>query len=146
MRRPGLKYENCRLSAVGWLLGKIKRIFNPRSLRSQVFVCTLVFSPWTGTFPAPYKVHRVPSFLNFSLLSMPIAMAVSRCAGGDRAVCTPWQAFSRCPATAPQRLLRRVNRLPMIPAWQAMTKMTSTFERGAPGAGERALMRARSRS
>jgi type IV secretory pathway VirD2 relaxase len=109
---------------------KIKRTLVRPSLRSQVFVCTLVFSPWTGTFPAPYKVHRVPSFLNFSLLSMPKAMAASRYAGADRAACTPQQAFSRCPTIAPQRLLRRVNRVPMIPAWQAMT---TTIFRVHPG-------------
>jgi len=125
---------------------KIKRTWVRHLLRSQVFVCTLVFSPWTGTFSAPCKVHRVLSFVNFSLLSMPKVMTTSRSAGGDRAVYTPQQSISRCSAMASRWLLRQVNRLPMVPAWQAMTETISAFTQGAPAAGKRAPMRARSRS
>src|SRR5208283_163248 len=66
-------------------------------------------------------------------------MAASRYAGGDRAASTLQQAFSRCSTMAPQCLLRRVNRLPMIPAWQVMTKKISAFTRDvAHGIRERA--------
>lgn len=40
--------------------GKIKRIFNPRSLRSQVVVCTLFLLRDIGTLAALCDVWRVP--------------------------------------------------------------------------------------
>jgi hypothetical protein len=48
---------------------------------------------------------------------MPKAMATSMCAGGDRAACTPLQAFSRCSTMAFQWLLQQVKCLPIISEW-----------------------------
>src|SRR5215831_19937613 len=44
-------------------VSKIKRIFDPRALRSQRVVCTLVFAPREGVWTAPRKVaHRLRIF------------------------------------------------------------------------------------
>src|SRR5207302_850373 len=126
--------------------GKIKRIFDPRALRSQRVCLHIGFCTLRRRLDGTAKGERAAAAEFSFLISIFQAMAVAMCVDEEPAVSSPSCALMRFDAIDARQLLYGLVLMPIVSSWRGMRAKSFGSGPGGPAAVGRGSIRGPSRS